>query len=58
MAAFLKNAAIGPPEKEAYMRSFRIFLGVTYSRVFKKRKRSYMLAIVAFLKNMAIGPAV
>ena len=32
------------------------FLGVTYSRVFKKQNCSYKLAIAAFLKSTAIGP--
>ena len=32
------------------------FLGVTYSRVFKKKNCSYKLAIAAFLKSTTIGP--
>ena len=35
---------------------FFFFLGVTYSRVLKKQKRSNRLAIAAFLKSAAIGP--
>ena len=34
---------------------FFFFLSVTYSRVFKKKKCSYKLAIVAFFKNVTIG---
>ena len=44
IAAFLKSAAIGPPKKEVYLGSFRIFGCLAYSRVFKKRGYSNPLA--------------
>ena len=44
--------------KGVYVGSFKrnFFLGVTYSRILKKQKRSNRLAIAAFLKSAAIGP--
>ena len=45
--------------KGAYEGSFKnfFFFWVTYSCVFKKQKCSNRLAIAAFLKSAAIGPA-
>ena len=56
MAAFLKNAAIGPPKKKVYLGSFRIFgclKNATIGRHFKIYTPGPM---AAFLRNTAIGP--
>ena len=48
IAMFLKSVAIGPPKKEVYLVSFKIFGCLTYSCVFKKR--GYRSNSIKFLK--------
>ena len=59
----MKSVAIGPPKKEVYLGSFRIFCCHTYGRVLKNaaigppKKKVYLgsFRIFGCLKNATIG---